>query len=315
MELSPANLQALYVTFSQTWQEAFLKYNVSWQKVASLLNSDSESETHVIMDRVPQVREWVADRIVRNVSLRDQTLKNKAYEHTIGIDKFKVQDNKINAFKDVIRAQGEQAKKWPDVLIFGKGGALDVGDTAAAVGYDGLPFFSAAHPVNMDDPASAVQSNLFPNTPLNHANFSKVYDAMRSWVGADGLPLLVEPSVLLHDTTNRTAATQVLKEEWVSPTAAAGVIANGAPSKNSLVGLCDPLMVPDLNYAPGTWYLLATVGAIKPLIFQLRQAMQFVQRVKPDDTPVFEKHEFQYGIEGRGAAGYGPWFLAAKCTP
>lgn len=315
MELTPSNLQALYITFSQTWQEAFLKYKTYWQQVASLLNSDSESETHVIMDRVPQVRKWVGDRVIRNVSLRDQSLKNEPYEHTIGLDKFKVQDNKINSFKDVVRAQGEQAKKWPDVLVFGKGGALDVGDTAAAVGYDGQPFFSAAHPVNMDDPNSAVQSNLFPNTPLNHANFEKVYDAMRAWVGADGLPLNVEPNLVLVDTSNRAPAQQVLKEEWVSPSAAAGVVANGAPSKNSLVGLADPLVVPDLNYAPGTWYLLASAGAIKPLIFQLREAMQFVQRVKPDDPSVFERHEFQYGISGRGAAGYGPWFLAAKCTP
>src|SRR4029077_20747340 len=82
VELTPGNLQALYTKYSQTYQEAFLKYLVHWSKLAMLVNSDTESETHVWMDRVMQVRKWVGDRVIRNPSLRDYVPKNDPFELT-----------------------------------------------------------------------------------------------------------------------------------------------------------------------------------------------------------------------------------------
>jgi phage major head subunit gpT-like protein len=315
MEITPAALSALYTKYSQIFQNAFLQQDILWNKVAQLVPSTSESETHVWVDRIPALRKWVGDRVVRNASLRDYVLTNAPYELTEGLDRFKIEDNKIQAFEPVVKMLAAQAKKWPDTLIFDSTlGILATGQNSSAVTYDGQPFFSTAHPQNPDNAASTSQSNYFTATPLSHANFSLVRAAMRAFRGADGLPLKTNPNLLIVPPALEQTGKQILEEEWVSPTAGFGTVAGGAPSKNSLVGTADLLVVDDLAGADDTWYLGDYKKAIKPLLFQLRQPAEFVMRIKPDDPSVFSRHEFQYGVSVRGAAGYGAYFLMAKAV-
>ena len=58
------------------------------------------------------------------------------------------------------------------------------------------------------------------------------------------------------------------------------------------------------------WFLLSTRRPLKPLIWQVRKQGEFVALDKPDDPNVFHKKEFQYGWDGRGAAGFGFWQMA-----
>ena len=58
------------------------------------------------------------------------------------------------------------------------------------------------------------------------------------------------------------------------------------------------------------WFLLDTTKPIKPLIYQLRRAYEFVAMDDPKDDNVFSKKQFLYGVDGRGAAGYGLWQMA-----
>ncbi len=71
------------------------------------------------------------------------------------------------------------------------------------------------------------------------------------------------------------------------------------------------------NYDPGietAWYLLDTSRAIRPFIFQLRRGVQLVRMDRPDDEHVFMRKKFRYGVDYRGAAGYGLWQLAYCST-
>ncbi len=58
------------------------------------------------------------------------------------------------------------------------------------------------------------------------------------------------------------------------------------------------------------WYLLDTTRAIKPFVFQRRTMAQLVRQDRPDDEHVFMRKKFRYGVDYRGAAGYGLWQLA-----
>ncbi len=55
-------------------------------------------------------------------------------------------------------------------------------------------------------------------------------------------------------------------------------------------------------------------GMIKPLLWQERDAVSLVSKVNPDDDTVFFTREFLWGLEARGAVGYGPWWLISKHT-
>jgi len=58
------------------------------------------------------------------------------------------------------------------------------------------------------------------------------------------------------------------------------------------------------------WYLLDTTRAIKPFVVQMRTTPQLVRQDRPDDEQVFMRKKFRYGVDYRGAAGYGLWQLA-----
>jgi phage major head subunit gpT-like protein len=54
------------------------------------------------------------------------------------------------------------------------------------------------------------------------------------------------------------------------------------------------------------WYLMdLSRGYLKPLIFQRRTALEFVQLTKPEDDNVFMSDEYLYGVRTRYGVGYG----------
>ena len=316
MQVNGPNLNALNTRYSNIFQKSFESQEINWPKVASLVTSTGESETQFWLDRIPQLRQWIGDRQVNNAALLSYILTNLPFELTEGLDKFKVEDNAFGAFDGVVRMMAEAAKKFPDVLVFGPNGVLAKGQNFLT--YDGQGYFSTSHPVNVNNPSqtfngSAVQSNYQASGfPLTAANYGTARQTMRGYVGADGMPLGVRPNLLVVGPDLEATGINILQQEWIAPAGAVGGNAAGALQKNPFYGTADLLIIDDLAYQTGGWWLLDVSGSLKPFIFQLRQAAEFVSRVKPDDPGVFERHEFVYGTSMRGAAGYGPWFKAFK---
>ena len=324
MDITPSSLSALYVRYSQIFQQAFLRYGIYWPKFAQLFNSTTTTEQHVWMDRVPVLRQWVGDRVINNVSLRTFSLTNLPYELTLGLDEFDVRDNKINAFAPSVQNMAEQSKKWGDVLFFGsQSGTSNQGAIAAGasfITYDGVAFWSASHPVNVDQGAAGplgTQSNLATSAALSSATYFTARQTMRGYLGADGMPLNVNPQLLMTGTANEAAAIQILQTQWTAPSAAIGQNAASVVQQNALYGTADLLIAPDMGVITniggntGTpWLLMDPSGPVKPFLFQLREAPQFFFEVKPDSPSIISRHQIQVGVRTRGVGGYGPYFYA-----
>jgi len=62
------------------------------------------------------------------------------------------------------------------------------------------------------------------------------------------------------------------------------------------------------------WYLLDTSRALKPIIFQQRQAPEFTHMTDRADESVFMRNEYRYGIYSRCNVGFGFWQMAARST-
>lgn len=58
------------------------------------------------------------------------------------------------------------------------------------------------------------------------------------------------------------------------------------------------------------WVLMDTKRPLKPMIWQVRQAYNFVSFARPTDEHVFMRREFLYGVDARAAAGFGLWQMA-----
>lgn len=66
------------------------------------------------------------------------------------------------------------------------------------------------------------------------------------------------------------------------------------------------------NYTDGAgpgWYLIDDTRAIKPLIFQDREAAKITAKTSLTDENVFNQDEFVWGAKRRCAAGFGAWQL------
>jgi phage major head subunit gpT-like protein len=67
------------------------------------------------------------------------------------------------------------------------------------------------------------------------------------------------------------------------------------------------------NYGGGSgpaWYLLDTTKGIKPVIVQQRTQPQLLCLDRPDSSHVFMRKKYRFGVDYRGAVGFGLWQLA-----
>lgn len=71
----------------------------------------------------------------------------------------------------------------------------------------------------------------------------------------------------------------------------------------------DPISIANTDGGAGTpWFLMDVSRPLKPLIFQSRKTFDRLIRMdKEDDTNVFMRKEFLYGMDGRCQVGFGFW--------
>ena len=119
--------------------------------------------------------------------------------------------------------------------------------------------------------------------------------------GEDGQVMGAYPNLLIVPPQLEFAARAIVN---------ASLVANGGT--NVYQGAAEILMIPELADAPLDWYLADTRYSLKPFVFQSRKSPQLVPLTAVNDENVFFNKEFVWGVDARGAAGFGLWFLIAK---
>ena len=299
-------LVSLFIAFNLKFQAGFKSYKTFWQEIATEMPSTTETETYAFMDVVPAMREWIGERVFNGLVTRAYRLTNGEYENSITVPKKKIEDATIGIFLPSVASLGKQAAKLPDDLL-----AKVILEGTTASYWDGQNFFDEDHPINMDDPNSDVQPNLFFSCALTSDNFSKVRAAMKlqkdrsgHFIGVgDDLILVVPPQL-------ESQAKLIVQAEYVP--SAAGTASQTNPNK----GMARVVVINEIGADANKddWYLFDVGGVIKPFIFQSRTETEFTQQTDPSSESVFLKREFRYGAERRCAAGYGLHWYAAKAV-
>lgn len=324
MIITPAALQFAFNMFDQRLQAGYSSAPTFWQTIASEIPSNTEQNVYGWIGKLPKMREWLGERYMNNAAARAYTIVNKTFEDTLKIPREKFEDDAYGIYMPALEMLGTEARILPDRLI---AGLLDAGNAAASVGFDGQPYFSASHPTDPDNPNSTAQSNLFTARPLTPANVAFVRAQMRLYAGEDGLPMGIKPTHLVVGPQLEEAADQICNAEFIAPaqagtpsaTAGFGANAGNVVQTNSLKGKLQPLVVEWLDQstttAQNSWYLADASKPIKPFIWQNRRPIQSTYLNNLTDQNVFLRKEYIYGVDCRGAAGYGLWFMAAKVLP
>lgn len=228
MQITQANLNALRVTFSRVFQNA---YNIApnwYGDIATTMPSAAKLNTYGWMNNLPQMREWIGERVVHNISENAYILFNKKFELTYGVSRTDIEDdaNTLGIYNMQFESLGKNAKKHPDQLV---ATALINGQNTAC--FDGQPFFAVAHPVNQYEPTLGTYSNYSASgMPLTAANYESVRATMMAYKDAGGIPLGLRPNTLLVPPSLEVQAKRIVESTMVAT--AAGT----APEDNMLRG-------------------------------------------------------------------------------
>lgn len=311
MQLTPANLQAIFNTFSTRFQSAFTTTETYWAKFAMLQPSGTSQETYAWMDFIPGLREWIGERVINNLATRGQVLVNRKFEDTIGVQRTAIEDDTIGLYNPKFDMLGRASKIWPDQLV--------VAAVVAALTtncYDGTPFFYNAHPVNVDLPNNgATYQNRFDASangggvafPCTAANVTTIATTMMGYQGLDGAPIGVIPSILMGPPNLLPNMKQICEEAFIAQ-AFGGNVAQA--QSNAVKGLLTPYVNPFLT-DPNRYYVISINLGVMPFIFQQRSPPVLTPLDNDMAQNVFNRDQYLYGVRARGAAGTSLPFLCA----
>ena len=157
MIVTAASVAALQIGFKKSFQDAFnaTRPTSDYTKVATVVNSTSKSETYGWLGKFPKMREWVGDRVIKEMEAFGYTIVNKDFEATIGVDRNDIEDDNLGVYAPLFAEMGLSAAQQPDDLVFS---LLKAG--AATTCYDGQYFFDNDHPSFDETGAATTVANI-----------------------------------------------------------------------------------------------------------------------------------------------------------
>lgn len=151
--VTSALVQALFVGFRREFQQALGDTPTDWQKIATKVASATKSNTYGWLGQFPQFREWIGDRVIKDMAAHGYSIVNKDWESTVGVKRTDIEDDNVGVYSPLFQEMGRAAKAQPDELVFD---LLGLG--LSTLCYDGQNFFDDEHPVypNVDGTGAAV---------------------------------------------------------------------------------------------------------------------------------------------------------------
>lgn len=151
-----ANLTTLGTGFNAAFQGGLTQAEPQYSRIATTVPSTTSENEYGWLGQIPNVREWIGDRVVHGLEASDYTIKNRKFEATIAVSADSIDDDNIGIYGPMFTEMGRSATAHLDQLVWA---LLKAGFTTAC--YDGQYFFDTDHPV-LD--ADGVTVNSVANT-------------------------------------------------------------------------------------------------------------------------------------------------------
>ena len=157
MLINRTNMEILFTTVKACFNEGWEGAHSQYEKFSLTVASDTAENEYAWLGQFPGMREWLGERLVKNLQAYSYAIKNKNFEATVSIGRNEIEDDRVGVFGPMFRSLGEEAATHPDKLIYG---LMAEGETKAC--YDGTPFFSTEHPVSIDGKTQLFSNLLKP---------------------------------------------------------------------------------------------------------------------------------------------------------
>ena len=291
-----------------------------WKNFSSPQPSAGTQNVYGWTGMLPKPRVWQGSRIVVRANPQTYTLVNLPYEHTLGIDRFHLDDDLMGVYYRQIPDQARQVRRLPDYWHRDLLENLGAQTGTRQLGLDGLTYFNTAHPVNVYASAQGTYTNntsgggqVISGRTIGGAfgptAFATVVEYMMTLPGEDGEPLGIYPDKAMFPAALMLEAELVLKSTFFAPPSWGTITGQVGAADNPLKRFgVTPIINPYLT-STTNWYAMDTTKSFKPMIWQERSPAVYTPRVNENDPTVFDRHMYMWGVWGRVTPGWSYSFL------
>lgn len=261
------------------------------------IQTSNPEEVLSIMKGIPQMREWVGDRLVKNLTRKQIPIEKKDWEATIGVNVDDLKFDKLDQVRAQIRLMARSYVahfvKFAKDLMLG-------GFTSNA--YDGQFFFDTDH-VGVDGASVSNKST---------ATFSAA-----AWATAqsEASKLADEDSEFLLNVQWNHIFYGPLAEAAVMTTFGQRVLASGEENIYLNAIPAENRIKFDELGSTAKWFLFdLRYPELKPFALMIVGGLNSVAKDAPTDDNVFWSREMVYGIDSTDNADYMLWEVAYGST-
>ena len=142
MLITQGALNVLFNGFKASFNKGFTGAPTAFRQIATVVPSSTREETYGWLGQFPKMREWIGDRVVKNLAAHSYKIANRDFEQTVTVPRNDIADDQYGVFGPMFEELGRSAAELPDELVFS---LLKKGFETTC--YDGQYFFDADHPV------------------------------------------------------------------------------------------------------------------------------------------------------------------------
>lgn len=142
MIINRGNLKDLQVGYKTNFTSAFAAAVSKYALIATLVPSSTGEERYPWLGSFPGMREWIGERVLKNVAEYGYSIRNRSWEQTVTVPRESIEDDSFGVYAPMMTEMGRAAAVHPDELVFGLLGA-----GFSTLCYDGQYFLDTDHPV------------------------------------------------------------------------------------------------------------------------------------------------------------------------
>lgn len=142
MLITPETLDIVFAGFKASFNEGLGQIENTRDRITTQIPSTAAEERYGWLKDVPNVREWLGDRVVNGFVLGDYAIKNRDFELTISVPANAIKDDQYGVMAPKMRVMGESVSAHREQLVWN---LLAAGFETTC--YDGQYFFDTDHPV------------------------------------------------------------------------------------------------------------------------------------------------------------------------
>jgi phage major head subunit gpT-like protein len=274
--------------------EAFDASVGDYERIATIVPSESDEETYAWLGASPRMREFVDERMPLGLTEFSYAIRNKTWESSLAIERTAIEDDKYGQIKLRVQSLAREARRHIDELVFT---LVKNGFTTKC--YDNQYFFDTDHVSG----ESGAQSNKGTSS-LSGASLQEAITTMMKFKDDRGKFLGVVPDLLIVPPDLQWTAMELLESTYWPEEGAF----NEKHANNVLKGKLDLIVSPYLTDT-NDWFVFCTKGVVKPVILQMRMPVEFAA-LEADSESGFMRDQYIYGVRARYNVGYGLWQMA-----